>query len=93
MLLNTLLPRLGNPELTAEQMRIVAENDIYVGAPDFCDISADDVLVQVPRLRCGKAPDRDGLTNEILREAIAVCPEMFAFVFNACFRQGVFPEV
>ena len=42
------------------------------------------------RLKANTAPGIDGVTNKILKEVIALYPEIFLEGFNCCFREGKF---
>lgn len=48
-------------------------------------------LIKAARtLKNGKAPGNDGIPSEILKEVIAVYPELLLNVFNACLKAGEF---
>lgn len=60
-------------------------------APDLL-FSEEELRQCTKSLRCGAAPEPDGIPNEVLKLVADVWPELLLDVFNGCLQQGCFPN-
>lgn len=93
VLFDTLLPARDPGPLGRDHQGVVEENRRYTSDCDVSLFSVDDILSLSSRLRSGRAPGPDGITNEIMTEVVGVCPEMLLLVFNVCLRSACFPRI
>ena len=98
------LSSLGAPcSLKAEKMdRIVRslfpEHSIRIDdtdepLPEDCPLFTTDELERaVFSMKANKAPGPDGIPAEVLQLVFHACPDLLLSTYNACLRDGVFPE-
>lgn len=55
--------------------------------------SKKELMAAVSSLRNRKAPGPDGIPAEILKLIAESCPDVLLSMYNACLREGIFPEL
>ncbi len=55
-------------------------------------ISEDEILAIAGKIKSSKAPGIDGIPNRALKEAMNLKPHIFAKMYNACLKEGIFPD-
>ena len=56
------------------------------------DISTDEIELAISKLKCGKAPGTDLLTNEVLKSLPPSWLDLLQVIFNAILRSGEYPS-
>lgn len=64
------------------------KNSIFLGT-----IDENEVILTINRLKCNKAPGRDGIKSETLKVIANQIAKPLAVIFNRCIDKGVFPDV
>lgn len=59
----------------------------------FPEVTCQEIKDIIHRIPTGKAPGPDGVPDRIIKLIAEHRPEFFVGVFNACFRDGVFPTL
>lgn len=90
---DVLLPRENINDYKEWQKRLIEENEDYSNGKNCGKFTYSELMMDISKMKNKKAPGDDGLSNEIVREAVKLDPELFLFVFNACLREGVFPSI
>ena len=55
-------------------------------------VTSDELLKAVRRIGDGKTPGPDGIPNVALKAAMMARPDIFCGVYNACLKEGIFPD-
>lgn len=64
-----------------------------VPRPDFnARFTPEDIIYSIKRLKLGKAPGTNGITNQVIREAPEALPTTLALLLNVCTKTGVYPS-
>lgn len=93
LLIRGLLPKEDVENYSETQRNLVLDNQLYSTDLLVGCFTCKELDIVMGNLKTGQAPGRDGVTNEILREVVAVIPELLLEVYNACLFQGSFPSV
>lgn len=81
-ILSTLFP---NRTIRARKIEDVRQEEI-----EGAFFSPRDVATMAQDLPNGKAPEPDGIPNEVLKVAVGLHPQHFAMLFNKCISSAVF---
>jgi len=49
---------------------------------------AEDLIRAAKRLKTGKTPGLDGISNEVIRRVAAICPSKLLEMYNKCMAEG-----
>lgn len=60
--------------------------------PFSTPFTSEDIQVSIKRLKLGKAPGTDGITNQVIREAPGALSTILASLLNACVKTGKYPR-
>lgn len=55
-------------------------------------VTVDEVLQAASRITINSSPGMDGIPNIVIKTAINKNPEIFRDIYDACLKQGIFPE-
>lgn len=90
-LLCGLLPLDNLDDYNEEQKELVLLNDQYINSDRVDQFTKEELEQVLKQLKSNKAPGWEGISNEILKEAVSVVPDLFLKSFNLCLEEGVFP--
>lgn len=57
----------------------------------FPEITTTEIVDSCKKIPLGKAPGPDGIPDLVIKQVAMLCPQALREVYNACFREGVFP--
>lgn len=93
LLVRGLLPLDNSEEYDDEKRELLLLNEQYRNEFRIGLFTEKELEIVMSQLKSNKAPGWEGVSNEIMREAVTLIPEQFLEVFNTCLKESVFPLI
>jgi hypothetical protein len=74
-----------------KQVRAITTQPI--NTPDDSEFKREEIRRVIEGMDNKKVPGEDGITAEIYKQTIKILPKSITAMYNACLKNGVFPEI